>query len=216
MLGDVLLAEPKALIGFAGPRVIEQTIKEKLPEGFQRTEFLLVTRDVGPDRPSLRNERDLVPSAVQAGTCASEIARLTARPPDDIGIVTDEEQRMSVEQTLHEIAKFHFILEEGRKGNHLLFNPEMIRDTFAKDQADLLRLFQDKLSEINQALNHSFGLATFEENGITFHPFRSGSTRTDFRVFPAPGRKRNRRAGRADSALVVCRQGFSPNFILEN
>lgn len=41
MLGDVLLAEPKALIGFAGPRVIEQTIKEKLPEGFQRAEFLL-------------------------------------------------------------------------------------------------------------------------------------------------------------------------------
>lgn len=41
MLGDVNLAEPKALIGFAGPRVIEQTIKQKLPEGFQRAEFLL-------------------------------------------------------------------------------------------------------------------------------------------------------------------------------
>ncbi len=41
MLGDVILAEPKALIGFAGPRVIEQTIKERLPEGFQRAEFLL-------------------------------------------------------------------------------------------------------------------------------------------------------------------------------
>ena len=41
MLGDVILAEPKALIGFAGPRVIEQTIKKKLPEGFQRSEFLL-------------------------------------------------------------------------------------------------------------------------------------------------------------------------------
>ena len=41
MLGDVIIAEPNALVGFAGPRVIEQTIKQKLPEGFQRAEFLL-------------------------------------------------------------------------------------------------------------------------------------------------------------------------------
>lgn len=41
MLGDLILAEPKALIGFAGPRVIEQTVRETLPEGFQRSEFLL-------------------------------------------------------------------------------------------------------------------------------------------------------------------------------
>jgi len=41
MLGDIILAEPGALIGFAGPRVIEQTIRQKLPEGFQRSEFLL-------------------------------------------------------------------------------------------------------------------------------------------------------------------------------
>lgn len=40
-LGDVILAEPQALIGFAGPRVIEQTIKQQLPEGFQTAEFLL-------------------------------------------------------------------------------------------------------------------------------------------------------------------------------
>ena len=40
-LGDIILAEPGALIGFAGPRVIEQTIKQKLPEGFQSSEFLL-------------------------------------------------------------------------------------------------------------------------------------------------------------------------------
>ena len=39
-LGDITLAEPKALIGFAGPRVIEQTIGQKLPEGFQRSEYL--------------------------------------------------------------------------------------------------------------------------------------------------------------------------------
>jgi acetyl-CoA carboxylase carboxyl transferase subunit beta len=41
MLGDIIVAEPEALIGFAGPRVIEGTIKQKLPEGFQRSEFLL-------------------------------------------------------------------------------------------------------------------------------------------------------------------------------
>jgi acetyl-CoA carboxylase carboxyl transferase subunit beta len=41
MLGDVQIAEPNALICFAGPRVIEQTIREKLPEGFQRAEYLL-------------------------------------------------------------------------------------------------------------------------------------------------------------------------------
>jgi acetyl-CoA carboxylase carboxyl transferase subunit beta len=41
MLGDLNIAEPKALIGFAGPRVIEQTIRQTLPEGFQRSEFLL-------------------------------------------------------------------------------------------------------------------------------------------------------------------------------
>jgi acetyl-CoA carboxylase carboxyl transferase subunit beta len=41
MLGDINIAEPGALIGFAGPRVIEQTIREKLPKGFQRSEFLL-------------------------------------------------------------------------------------------------------------------------------------------------------------------------------
>ena len=41
MLGDVNIGEPKALIGFAGPRVIQQTVRETLPEGFQRSEFLL-------------------------------------------------------------------------------------------------------------------------------------------------------------------------------
>ena len=41
MLGDVNIGEPRALIGFAGPRVIEQTVRETLPEGFQRSEFLL-------------------------------------------------------------------------------------------------------------------------------------------------------------------------------
>ena len=56
MLGDVIIAEPKALIGFAGPRVIEQTVRETLPEGFQRSEFLLETGaiDMIADRRDLR------------------------------------------------------------------------------------------------------------------------------------------------------------------
>lgn len=58
MLGDVHLAEPKALIGFAGPRVIEQTVKEKLPEGFQRSEFLVEKGmvDMIVDRRNLRTD----------------------------------------------------------------------------------------------------------------------------------------------------------------
>jgi acetyl-CoA carboxylase carboxyl transferase subunit beta len=56
MLGDVNIAEPNALIGFAGPRVIEQTVKETLPEGFQRAEFLLAhgTVDLIVDRREMR------------------------------------------------------------------------------------------------------------------------------------------------------------------
>ena len=55
-LGDMVIAEPKALIGFAGPRVIENTVREKLPEGFQRSEFLLGTGalDMICDRRQLR------------------------------------------------------------------------------------------------------------------------------------------------------------------
>ena len=57
MLGDLNVAEPKALIGFAGPRVIEQTVREKLPPGFQRSEFLREhgTVDLIVDRRELRN-----------------------------------------------------------------------------------------------------------------------------------------------------------------
>jgi len=58
MLGDVNIAEPKALIGFAGPRVIEQTVGQKLPEGFQRSEFLLDhgAVDMIVDRRQLREQ----------------------------------------------------------------------------------------------------------------------------------------------------------------
>ena len=70
MLGDVNIAEPKALIGFAGPRVIEQTVREKLPEGFQRSEFLLEhgAIDLIVDRRELRDR------------LASLLAMLTGRP----------------------------------------------------------------------------------------------------------------------------------------
>ena len=56
MLGDVIFAEPRALIGFAGPRVIQQTVRETLPEGFQRSEFLLEhgAIDMIVDRRELR------------------------------------------------------------------------------------------------------------------------------------------------------------------
>ena len=58
MLGDIHIAEPNALIGFAGPRVIEQTVREKLPEGFQRSEFLLEhgAIDMIVDRRQLREK----------------------------------------------------------------------------------------------------------------------------------------------------------------
>ena len=57
MLGDLNIAEPGALIGFAGPRVIEQTIRQKLPEGFQRSEFLLDHGMLDLDRRSPRAEK---------------------------------------------------------------------------------------------------------------------------------------------------------------
>ena len=58
MLGDIIIAEPNALIGFAGPRVIEQTVRETLPEGFQRAEFLLEhgAVDMIIDRRELRQK----------------------------------------------------------------------------------------------------------------------------------------------------------------
>ncbi|MBK6658665.1 MAG: acetyl-CoA carboxylase carboxyltransferase subunit beta [Proteobacteria bacterium] len=71
MLGDVIIAEPNALIGFAGPRVIEQTVRQVLPEGFQRSEFLLEhgTVDVIVDRREMRH------------TIASMLAIMTHQPP---------------------------------------------------------------------------------------------------------------------------------------
>jgi acetyl-CoA carboxylase carboxyl transferase subunit beta len=69
-LGDIIIAEPNALIGFAGPRVIEQTVRETLPEGFQRSEFLLEHGDIDMivDRRNIRDE------------IASLLAMLTHQP----------------------------------------------------------------------------------------------------------------------------------------
>ena len=67
MLGDLNIAEPNALIGFAGPRVIEQTVREKLPEGFQKSEFLLEhgAIDMIIDRRELRDELYSILSILQ-------------------------------------------------------------------------------------------------------------------------------------------------------
>lgn len=79
MLGDVNIAEPAALIGFAGPRVIEQTVREKLPEGFQRSEFLLQKGavDMIVDRRNLRDEiasiLDLLSSGQRPKAVAGEL-----------------------------------------------------------------------------------------------------------------------------------------------
>ncbi|MDH4572786.1 acetyl-CoA carboxylase, carboxyltransferase subunit beta [Salinicola acroporae] len=78
MLGDLNVAEPNALIGFAGPRVIEQTVRETLPEGFQRSEFLLEhgTVDMIVSRPELRER------------LGSVLRKLTHQPV--VGVATDE------------------------------------------------------------------------------------------------------------------------------
>ncbi|MDG6894652.1 acetyl-CoA carboxylase, carboxyltransferase subunit beta [Volucribacter amazonae] len=70
MLGDLNIAEPKALIGFAGPRVIEQTVREKLPEGFQRSEFLLEKGAIDM----------IVERAKMRETLASILSKLTHQP----------------------------------------------------------------------------------------------------------------------------------------
>ena len=101
MLGDVHIAEPGALIGFAGPRVIEQTIREKLPDGFQRAEYLMehgmvdmvvsrlelqidhraAAEDPAQDADAARCRRAGNPAA-GAGGAGSPAARLSAKPRD--------------------------------------------------------------------------------------------------------------------------------------
>jgi len=82
MLGDLNLAEPKALIGFAGPRVIKETIKRDLPEGFQRSEFLLDSGflDRIVDRSELRNTLAKLLSIFSAGNAAAKASTNVAAP----------------------------------------------------------------------------------------------------------------------------------------
>jgi acetyl-CoA carboxylase carboxyl transferase subunit beta len=76
MLGDLNLAEPRALIGFAGPRVIQQTVRETLPEGFQRSEFLLEhgALDMIVDRRDMRE---------RVSTLLRVLLKEPAAPPPD-------------------------------------------------------------------------------------------------------------------------------------
>jgi hypothetical protein len=74
-----------------------------------------------------------------------------------------DSNKLTLERTLHELAKFQFVLSEGRKGNHLLFDPETIRVTFTRDPSELSVLFQSKMDEINTVLNQTFQFASFEE-----------------------------------------------------
>jgi acetyl-CoA carboxylase carboxyl transferase subunit beta len=79
-MGDIVMAEPKALIGFAGPRVIEQTVREKLPEGFQRAEFLMAHGgiDMIVDRRQMRSE------------IANLLALLQSRPAPTVATVSED------------------------------------------------------------------------------------------------------------------------------
>ena len=93
MLGDVNIAEPKALIGFAGPRVIEQTIRQKLPDGFQRSEFLLEhgMLDMVVDR---REMKDTIGRVLRFGG-AGERTSASEMPPMRVTAVAgaDEQPR---------------------------------------------------------------------------------------------------------------------------
>ncbi|HVZ20808.1 MAG TPA: acetyl-CoA carboxylase, carboxyltransferase subunit beta [Vicinamibacterales bacterium] len=88
MLGDLNVAEPKALIGFAGPRVIEQTIRQKLPEGFQRSEFLLDhgMLDLVVDRRDMKATLARALRFMRAEQASTEeavpVAAAAAAPPD--------------------------------------------------------------------------------------------------------------------------------------
>ena len=87
MLGDLNIAEPKALIGFAGPRVIEQTIRQKLPENFQTAEFLLEhgMLDAVVDRREMRDwiirARSTLPTTPKAASSPSAPSCQTATAP---------------------------------------------------------------------------------------------------------------------------------------
>ncbi|ALG68488.1 acetyl-CoA carboxylase, carboxyltransferase subunit beta [Beggiatoa leptomitoformis] len=89
MLGDINVAEPNALIGFAGPRVIEQTVRETLPEGFQRSEFLLKhgVVDMIVDRREMRD------------TLATVLAMLVRQPSPMVALLAHKSEEEGAEET---------------------------------------------------------------------------------------------------------------------
>ncbi len=97
MLGDLNVAEPNALIGFAGPRVIEQTVREKLPEGFQRSEFLVEhgAIDMIIDR---REMRETIANVLSMLTAGISIENKTDTGSDDNSEVEAEESTEAQEQ----------------------------------------------------------------------------------------------------------------------
>ncbi len=97
MLGDINVAEPKALIGFAGPRVIEQTVREKLPEGFQRSEFLQEhgAIDLIIDRREMREKISSILSMLMSSYVKVEATQETGS--EDV-VLADEETIVDSEQ----------------------------------------------------------------------------------------------------------------------
>ena len=82
MLGDIHIAEPGALIGFAGPRVIEQTIRERLPEGFQRAEYLKAHGMIDMVVPAPGDARDIGAAVPPAHQGAAAVAQRATGIPD--------------------------------------------------------------------------------------------------------------------------------------
>ena len=93
MLGDLNVAEPNALIGFAGPRVIEQTVREKLPEGFQRSEFLLEHGQV--DMIISRNEMRTRLASILGKLTQRPLCRVEDEPVDEDDVAADESETTS-------------------------------------------------------------------------------------------------------------------------
>jgi len=99
MLGDINVAEPNALIGFAGPRVIEQTVREKLPEGFQRSEFLQVhgAIDMIIDR---REMRDKIASILELLMASNTAIKTASMNPSSLAEEPEVEVEITVEASI--------------------------------------------------------------------------------------------------------------------
>lgn len=99
MLGDLNIAEPGALIGFAGPRVIEQTVREKLPEGFQRSEFLQEhgAIDMIIDRRQIRERVSSILSILTASKTRLESSQELAQPESEVDDQQNNAENLELE-----------------------------------------------------------------------------------------------------------------------